>query len=98
MLVGCNEQICFARMKSIALKSIERTSRHEGLKDGVVQTVTFVTKLSSAVGAMLTPNPPAAMAWSGICAVLPVCSPFYFDKDTQIGNRSPESMLTAFIH
>lgn len=85
-------------MKSIALKSIEKTSRHEDLKDGVIQIVTFVTKLRSAVGATLTPCPPAAMAWSGICAVLPVCSPFYFDKNSHNGNRSPESMLTGFIH
>ncbi|KAF6792671.1 ankyrin repeat protein, partial [Colletotrichum sojae] len=60
------------RMKSAVLRCVEKAKKHENFRDGVIQTSAVIVHLNKVVGGFLTASPPAAMAWSGICALLPM--------------------------
>jgi len=73
LLADCTGLERFALLKSGVLKSIDKAKKHESIKSGFMTTTNIVTSLDKIVGSMLGPYPPAAMAWSGICAILEVC-------------------------
>ncbi|KAF6823878.1 ankyrin repeat-containing protein [Colletotrichum musicola] len=80
-LAGCCEKERLDRMKSAVLRCVEKTKKHENFRDGVIQTSTVIVHLNKVVGGFLTASPPAAMAWSGICAILPMLtSPLVADQ------------------
>lgn len=72
LFADCAAEERFALLKSAVLKSVEKAKKHESMKTGLIKTTEIVTSLDKIVGSMLGPYPPAAMAWSGICAILPV--------------------------
>lgn len=61
-------------MKQVVEKSLQKAQKHQKTKDGVLRFSTLVLNLKDIGNAVLAPQPPAAMAWSGICAIIPVSS------------------------
>jgi hypothetical protein len=59
-------------MKEVALKTLEKSQKHNAVGDAVISTVDFITSLKDTVGGMLGAYPPASFAWAGICVTLPV--------------------------
>ncbi|KAK3318225.1 hypothetical protein B0H66DRAFT_622041 [Apodospora peruviana] len=51
---------------------VAKAKKHENAHQAVQQVVNFVQTTSHAVTSMLSAYPPASIAWSGICAVLPI--------------------------
>ncbi|KAI1390144.1 ankyrin repeat-containing domain protein [Hypoxylon trugodes] len=72
LFVDCTEQIRFERMRNVVFKSIEKWEKRKELRDGVIEVVAFVTNFNGFISNALQSYPPAAMAWSGICAALPI--------------------------
>lgn len=60
------------RMGDITRLALVKASRHEAADLAIQTAVEFVKKVQDAVNSTLTAYPPASMAWSGICAILPV--------------------------
>ncbi|KAF6820889.1 ankyrin repeat-containing protein [Colletotrichum plurivorum] len=71
-LADCSEEERLGRMKIAVLRCVEKAKKHENFRNGVIQTSAVIVNLNKVVSGFLTASPPAAMAWSGICAVLPM--------------------------
>lgn len=61
-----------ARMTEMAQVFLEKAKRHQDVHQAVTQAISFVQVTSTIVSSMLVGYPPASLAWSGICAILPV--------------------------
>jgi len=68
-----NGQVRFARLLLLARHSVEKATKHENAKAAAIDAATFLKTFSNVIGAAMHPFPPAAVAWSGICAIIPVC-------------------------
>ncbi|KAF5605986.1 ankyrin repeat [Fusarium subglutinans] len=67
-----NGQYRLVLMKLAVEKSIQKVKTHEAVKEGVLTLSTLVVDLKGVGDAIMSSQPPAAMAWSGICAILPI--------------------------
>lgn len=61
-------------MKKAVQGSLQKARVHEGIKDGILSVSNAFLKLKDIGNAILAAEPVAAMAWSGICAIIPVRS------------------------
>src|SRR5947209_18269121 len=82
------QKLRMTRMKEVVSKALEKAKRHAKAKDMVISAVDFVKKVNDLVGKTLDAYPPASLAWSGICAALPVsrspiAPPHSFTNDFQ---------------
>ncbi|KAL0942886.1 ankyrin repeat protein [Colletotrichum truncatum] len=67
-------------LKTIGI-TLQDAGKHQQAKDTTLGILTVVKGLSSFVGSLLSESPPAAMAWAGICACLPIiATPIEQDK------------------
>ncbi|KAM7203839.1 hypothetical protein V8F20_003845 [Naviculisporaceae sp. PSN 640] len=71
-LLDCGARDRLSLMRDMARVSLQRAKKHESVHQGVQQIARFVQTTSVAVNSMLSAYPPAAIAWAGICAILPV--------------------------
>src|SRR2546429_5271714 len=81
-------ELRMTRMNEVVSKALEKAKRHAKAKDMVISAVDFVNKVDDLVGKTLDAYPPASLAWSGICASLPVswlpiAPPHSFTNDFQ---------------
>ena len=67
-----NGQVRFTRLLQSAHRSVEKATKHENAKAAAIDAATFLKIFGDVVGAAMQPFPPAAVAWSGICAIIPV--------------------------
>ncbi|KAK0621642.1 hypothetical protein B0T17DRAFT_298836 [Bombardia bombarda] len=70
--LDCEPQERVVRMRDMTRVSLEKAKRHENVHQAVQQVSDFIQVTSKVVTAMLVAYPPASIAWSGICAVLPI--------------------------
>ena len=61
-------------MQSVIDRTLLKANKaaDSAFKNGVITVINFVTSLRDVISDMLQVNPAAAIAWSGICAILPV--------------------------
>ncbi|KAJ6442946.1 hypothetical protein O9K51_04125 [Purpureocillium lavendulum] len=71
-MFACDDDTRMARMGEVARLTLARARRHDAVNLAVSQAIDFTKTIQNAVGAMLAAYPPAAIAWSGICAILPM--------------------------
>jgi hypothetical protein len=77
--LACKDSERVALMTEMTQVSLEKAKRHENVHQTVKQVSDFVVATSSIINAMLTAYPPAAIAWSGISAILSVGTPQLHD-------------------
>ncbi|KAH8882376.1 hypothetical protein GQ53DRAFT_614442, partial [Thozetella sp. PMI_491] len=98
LFVNCTGRERFALLESAVRKSVEKAKKHEAIKAGIMKTTEIVTSFDKIVGSMLGPYPPAAMAWSGICAILGVLvKPFAADKEMLEGLSHVVSRMDWYL-
>jgi hypothetical protein len=72
---SCGPRDRVSRMGEMTRVFMDKAKRHQDVHEAVGQVMGIVQITSAVVGSMLAAYPPAALAWSGICAILPVwCS------------------------
>ncbi|EFX00600.1 nacht and wd40 domain containing protein [Grosmannia clavigera kw1407] len=59
-------------MEQATRVALARAKKHKSVHEAVKDTAEFIKEIESTVSSMLTAYPPAAMAWSGICMILPI--------------------------
>lgn len=66
-------------MKSAVDMIMEKTKKHAKAREYTIQGANILKAAEKTISAALTSYPPAALAFSGLCATLPVnkCSVFY---------------------
>ena len=55
-------------------KIIEKTEKHSKRREYVIQGAEILDQAKETISSALTSYPPAALAFSGLCATLPVSS------------------------
>ena len=71
-MFACDEDTRMAHMGEVTRLALARARRHDAVNLAVSQAIEFTKTIQDVVGTMLSAYPPAAIAWSGICVVLPV--------------------------
>ncbi|KPM35904.1 hypothetical protein AK830_g10685 [Neonectria ditissima] len=71
-------------MNQAVQKSLERAQKNERIESGLLDISNVIKDLEKVGSAVLSPYPPAAMAWSGICAILPVITRHVEAKEAMI--------------
>jgi hypothetical protein len=71
-MLDCDRKQRMASMTEMTRLSLEKAKRHDNVHQAVKQAIDFIKVTSTVVSSMLVAYPPASIAWSGICAVLPV--------------------------
>ncbi|KAL7937634.1 hypothetical protein V8C35DRAFT_277120 [Trichoderma chlorosporum] len=61
-----------ARMGEITRTALAKARQNNDANMNVQEVVNFLKTTQNVIGTMLAAYPPASMAWSGICAILPV--------------------------
>ena len=70
----CNRKTRIKTMRTAVDDIIERTERHAKARGYVLQGAEIFDKIKETISSALTSYPPAALAFSGLCATLPVSS------------------------
>ena len=71
---NCDRQTRIILMRSTVDQIIEKTKEHSKARGYVIQGVTVFNEIKDIISSALTSYPPAALAFSGLCAALPVRS------------------------
>ncbi|KAJ6028169.1 hypothetical protein N7540_003745 [Penicillium herquei] len=71
-MFACDESQRMIHMRKATQLGLARSKRHNKVNLGVSETVQFITAIQGVIGTMLSAYPPASLAWSGICLILPV--------------------------
>lgn len=72
IFIDCDPVTRLSRMNDMARRSLEKTQKHQRLEGGAEAVVSFINGLSTFISSLLDSYPPAALAWSGVSAALPV--------------------------
>ncbi|KAF2148220.1 hypothetical protein K461DRAFT_297653 [Myriangium duriaei CBS 260.36] len=74
VFAGVTPEVRQAKMKAVTQTVLESagSSADSYINKGALGAASAVTTLNSLVGGMLASYPPAALAWSGVCTILPM--------------------------
>ncbi|KAH8693746.1 hypothetical protein BGW36DRAFT_429779 [Talaromyces proteolyticus] len=71
-MFACDDDTRMTNMGEVTRIALARVRRHNTVNYAISQATEFTKIIQDAVGTMLSGYPPAALAWSGICVILPV--------------------------
>lgn len=69
---NCNRQTRVTEMKSAVDVIIEKTEKNSKARGYVIQGAQILDSVKETISSALASYPPAALAFSGLCATLPV--------------------------